>query len=131
MTVVATAYEPCIPPPSGCGYWVNLTSPAFGTDRAPLTHRRSYESAANGDAEPLVLGEGLAPWVEPGSYDVAFEVGEYSDTEPPAVGLDGSPGYPPRVSVACTEHLVVPAGATAVKIHVDFHGSTCEAAVSY
>jgi hypothetical protein len=131
LTVTAIAHEPCIPPPSGCGYWVNLTSPVFGTDRAPLTHHRSYESAANGDPEPLTLGEGLAPRIEPGRYDLTFEVGAYSDTQSPVVGPRGSLGYPPRVSVACTEHLVVPTGVTAVTVAVDFHGSTCEVAVGW
>jgi hypothetical protein len=90
-----------------------------------------------------VLGEGLAPWIEPASYDLTFEVGEYSDAASPVgapvgedsdaaspVGApDGSPGYPRRVSVACTKHLVVPAGTTVVTIDVDFHGARCEVAV--
>ncbi|HYO42964.1 MAG TPA: hypothetical protein VES19_07155 [Candidatus Limnocylindrales bacterium] len=131
LTVKATAYEPCIPPPSGCGYWVSLTSEAFGTDRAPLTHRRSYESAANGTREPLGLGEGLSPWIDPGEYDLAFEVGAFSDAATPVPLDDGTMGYPPELSVACTKRLVVPAGATAVTVDVTYHGSTCQVVVGF
>ena len=92
LTVTGTAYEPCIPPPSGCGYWVSLTSERFGTDRAALEHNRSYESAAGGTPEPLTLGEGLSPWIDPGAYDLAFEVGAFSDAATPEPLDDGSMG---------------------------------------
>ena len=36
LTVIGTAYEPCIPPPSGCGYRASLTSPSGATHRAEL-----------------------------------------------------------------------------------------------
>jgi hypothetical protein len=131
LTVTGTAYEPCIPPPSGCGYWVSLTSERFGTDRAALGHDRSYESAANGDPEPLTLGAGLAPWIDPGAYDLTFEVGAFSDDATPVPLEDGSMGYPPRLSVACTKRLVVPVGATAVTVDVAYDGSTCDVTVRW
>lgn len=33
----------------------------------------------DGDPAPLTLGEGLPPGLEPGTYDLDFEVGEFSD----------------------------------------------------
>jgi hypothetical protein len=131
LAIGGTAYEPCIPPPSGCGYWVTITSEAFGMDRAPLTLHRSYGSAVNGDPEPLTLGEGVSPWIEPGEYDVAFEVGAYSDAASPEPLEDGSLGYPPKVSVACTRRLVVPVGAAVVHLAAAFHGSTCDVTVRW
>ena len=129
LTVTGTAYEPCIPPPSGCGYWVTITSPTSGTDRAPLEHRRSYESAANGGPAPLTLGDGLPPRLAPGAYDLAFEVGEYSDAATMEPLDDGTMGYRPRVSVACTARLLVPVDATEVAVDVTYHGSRCEVVI--
>jgi hypothetical protein len=131
LTVTGAAYEPCIPPPSGCGYWVGLASETFEPARAELTHRRSYESAASGARAPLALGEGLPPSIRPGVYDLVFEVGAFSDDATPVPLEDGSMGYPPRLSVACTKRLVVPAGATAVTVDVTFRGSTCDVVVGF
>ncbi len=51
------------------------------------------------------------------------------DATPEPLG-DGSLGNKPRVSVACTWHLVVPADANAVMVDVTFRGSACTVVVS-
>ncbi len=130
LTVTGTAHEPCIPPPSGCGYRVSLTSPSSATNRAELEHHRSYESAERGDPAPLTLGEGLPQWIRPGEYELVFDVEASSDAATPEPLDDGSLGYKPQVSVACTWHLVVPADANAVMVDVTFRGSTCTVVVS-
>jgi hypothetical protein len=129
LALTATAFEPCIPPPSGCGYWVSLTSPESGTDRAPLEHARSLDSAANGHAAPLTLGEGLAPALTPGTYDLEFEVGEFSDAATKEPLDDGTMGYRPRLSTACTATLEVPEEATTIAVDVAFHGDRCDVAI--
>jgi hypothetical protein len=128
LTLTGTAYEPCIPPPSGCGYRVSLTSPSAGTSRAELRHHRSYENAERGEPTPLTLGDGLPTWVQPGEYDLVFEVEASSDAATPEPLDDGSLGYRPVITVACSWHLVVPAGANAVIVEVIFHGSACTVA---
>jgi hypothetical protein len=129
LAISATAFEPCIPPPSGCGYWVSITSPESGTDRARLEHRRTYESAANGEATPLTLGEGLAHALEPGTYDLDFEVGEFSDAATEEPLDDGTMGYRPRLSTACATTLEIPEGATTVAVSVEFHGGRCDVGI--
>jgi hypothetical protein len=129
LTVTGTAVEPCIPPPSGCGYWVTVTSPRAGTYRAPLEHRRSLESAANGDPTPLWLGRGLPAGLAPGGYDLSFEVGAFSDAATMVPLDDGSMGYRPELSPACATRLIVPADATSIMVDVTFHGSRCEVTI--
>jgi hypothetical protein len=129
LTVTGTAYEPCIPPPSGCGYRVRLTSPSDGTSHAELEHHRSFENAASGDPTPLPLGEGLPQWIEPGDHELVFEVAASSDDATPEPLDDGTLGYKPQVSIACTWHLVVPPDANAVMVDVTFRGSTCTVVV--
>ena len=92
LTVTGTAYEPCIPPPSGCGYWVSIGAPGGATWRAPLDHDRTYESAVSGDPAPLTVGDGLPASLAPGGYDLVLEVGEYSDAATPEPLDDGTLG---------------------------------------
>lgn len=130
LTVTGTAYEPCIPPPSGCGYRVSLMSASSGTATARLEHHRSFENADRGDPAPLTLGEGLPQWIAPGTYELVFEVEAFSDAATPEPLDDGTVDYKPEVSVACTWHLDVPAEASAVIVDVSFHGSICTMVVS-
>jgi hypothetical protein len=130
LTVTGIAHEPCIPPPSGCGYRVRLGSPSSASATAKLEHHRSYENAASGDPAQLTLGEGLPGWIEPGEYELVFEVEASSDAATPEPLDDGTLGYKPKVSVACTRHLIVPLDANAVMVDITFRGSTCSVAVS-
>jgi hypothetical protein len=122
LTVTGTAFEPCIAPPSGCGYWVVVAS-GTRVDRVPLTHDRTYENAANGDPAPLRVGEGLLPTLATGSYELRFEVGEYSDAEPV--------GASPRVGVACHERVDVSEATVRVSAYVRYRGSLCSVEVTY
>lgn len=125
LEVTGTAYEPCIPPPSGCGYWVILRDADGRESRAALEHHRSYESAVRGDPEPLTLADGLPANLPTGGYDITFQVGAFSDAASPVALPDGSMGYPPVLSTACMTHLDVPVGTRGVTVGVTYHGSTC------
>lgn len=129
LTVTGTAYDPCIPPPSGCGYRVTVAS-AAGTHRAELAHHRSYENAAAGKATPLTLMGGLPPELPPGDYELTFETEAWSDVASMVPLDDGSMGYKPEVGVACTERLTVAADTGAVRVDVAFRGSTCTVRVT-
>jgi hypothetical protein len=127
ITIIGAAFEPCIPPPSGCGYAVTLTSPASGTDRAKLKHNRSMESASAGTETPLALEPGLPTRLQPGTYELAFELEEYSDVSSPVVDASGDTTYPPRTWVGCTWSFEVPQdGAShSYTVWVTYRGIEC------
>ncbi|HEU0244707.1 MAG TPA: hypothetical protein VFQ75_12440 [Candidatus Limnocylindrales bacterium] len=122
LRVAGTAFDPCIPPPSGCGYWVTVASDA-GTHRARLQHHRSDASAANGDPAPLTLGEGLPASLNRGVYELDFEVGEYSDADPV--------GASPRTGIACHDRVDVSESTARVSVTVTYRGSLCTVEVTY
>jgi hypothetical protein len=122
LRVTGTALQPCIPPPSGCGYWV-VVAWTGGSARAPLAHNRSYESAANGDPAPLTLGDGLPRTLAPGVHELRFEVGEYSDV---ASGDGG-----PQVGVACAQRIDVSEDTALILANVIYNGDRCTVEVVY
>lgn len=125
LRVTGTALEPCIPPPSGCAYWATFVSPTTGTDVAPFDLNRTFESAATGEPEPMTLGPGLPPRVDPGVYELVFEVGVFSDTATRVPLGDGTSGFVPERTVACQVRLDVLAAAADVAVHVTFEGLGC------
>jgi hypothetical protein len=130
LTVTGTAYEPCLPPPSGCGYRVSLTSASGGTLRAELAHSRSYENASAGKATPLTLIQGLPPELPPGAYDLVFETLGYSDVESLVPLEDGTMGSRPEATTACAKHVAVQDWTQAVRVDVTFRGSSCTVRVT-
>jgi hypothetical protein len=105
-------------------------SASSGTATARLEHHRSFENADRGDPAPLSLGEGLPHWIAPGAYELVFAVEAFSDAATPEPLGDGTLGYKPKVSVACSWQLDVPADANAVIVDVTFRGSICTVVVS-
>ena len=71
LQVIGAAREPCIPPPSGCGYGVTLLVP--GGD----SYHAEFVPAVEGG--PLLADIGLPASLPPGSYAVAFETIQVSD----------------------------------------------------
>lgn len=125
LQISGTAYEPCVQPPSGCGYWVILKGDDGVARRARLEHNRSYDSAVTGSATPLTLADGLPSSLPEGSYDMVFQVGEFADDASAVPLEDGTMGYPPALSTACQTHLDIPVGARRVSVDVTYHWSAC------
>ena len=124
LVVVATAAEPCIPPPSGCGYAVSLTSASGESWTASFNDRRTYEEVSAGTKAALQLGPGLPTALSPGAYTVTFDLSVYSDV----VSFDANGNeLGPQPAGACSATLTVPdlAGAHAVPVRAAFDNQAC------
>ena len=117
LQVTGAAREPCIAPPSGCGYGVTLVVPGGGSYHA------AFVPAVEGG--PLLPDIGLPASLPPGSYLVAFEATQHSDQlrqdETGATITE-----PPISSIGCAETFSVGSRTKLVRMRVVFDGSDCE-----
>lgn len=122
--VMATVSAPCIPPPSGCGYQVTLTSPSGERYEATFTDARSYDDASNGVKATLRQGPGLPTTLAPGRYPLEFELTATSDM----VSFDANGNQlGPQTWLACSATATIPDQAAdhVVTVRVAFDDASC------
>ena len=124
FVVVASVAQPCIPPPSGCGYAVSLESATGDTWHAQFDDRRTYAEVSKGTKAALQLGPGLPTALASGAYTVTFDLAVYSDVV--SFDADGNE-IGPQPAGSCSATVTVPdlADDHAVTVRAAFDGQAC------
>ena len=116
----------CIPPPSGCGYWVTLVLPGGETMRSELQYAPEWDPAK----VTLTPGAGLPLSLPRGQYALVFEFAEFSDVASFTTGPDGALlPYPPVPEVGCTAMLVIEEQPRATVV-VTYDGWSCKVRIT-
>jgi hypothetical protein len=126
--VVGVLFEPCTPPPSGCGYDVTLHGPGGVAATVGLAHERvGYGDTS---ATPLRPEPGLPPTLAPGDYTIVFQSLEYSDVASLVPLPSGGMGYLPEVIEGCRETFTVRAKQATVRVKVTWRYDACTVKVT-